>query len=75
MTVDPSLDASLEPLPHSRNVASLSVWSSLPIECFPLTYDLNDFKSRVYTQLHQCDVKHRNLVLKFQTNLLYDEVG
>ena len=23
------------------------LWNSLPIECFPLTYDLNDFKSRI----------------------------
>ena len=22
-------------------------WNSLPIECFPLTYDLHDFKSRI----------------------------
>ena len=23
------------------------LWNSLPIECFPLTYDLSDFKSRI----------------------------
>ena len=105
-TVDPSLAASLEPLAHRRNVASLSLfcryyfgrcsselaelvplpysrgrssrfsdrlhdfsvtiprcykdvyvnsffprtarlWNSLPIECFPLTYDLSGFKSRI----------------------------
>ena len=105
-TVGPSLAASLEPLAHRRNVASLSLfyryyfgrysselaqlfplpfsrgrstrysdrlydfsvtilrcykdvyfnsffpcttrfWSSLPIECFPLTYDLNRFKSSI----------------------------
>ena len=23
------------------------LWNSLPIECFPLTYDLNGFKSRI----------------------------
>ena len=104
-TVGPSLAASLEPLAHCRNVASLSLfyryylgrcsselaqlvplpcsrgrssrysdrlhnfsvtiprcykdvyvnsffprrarlWNSLPIECFPLTYDLSSFKSR-----------------------------
>ena len=104
--VGPSLAASLEPLAHCRNVASLSLfyryyfgrcssklaqlvplsysrgrstcysdrlhdfsvtiprcykdvyvnsffphtarlWNSLPIECFPLTYDLNGFKSRI----------------------------
>ena len=104
-TVGPSFAASLEPLAHSRNVASLSLlyryyfgrcsselaqlvplpysrggstryfdrlhdfsvtiprcykdvyvnsffprtarlWNSLPIECFPLTYDLSNFKSR-----------------------------
>ena len=105
-TVGPSLVASLEPLGHHRNVASLSLfyryyfglcsyelaqlvrlpysrgrstrysdrlhdfsvtiprcyknvyvksffrrtarpWNSLPIECFPLNYDLNSFKSRI----------------------------
>ena len=105
-TVGPSLAASLEPLAHRRNVASLSLfywyyfgrcsselaqlvpllcsrgrstcysdrlhgfsvtiprcykdvyvnsffsrtarlWNSLPIECFPLTYDLRGFKSRI----------------------------
>ena len=105
-TVGPSLAASLEPLTHRRNVASLSLfyryyfgrcsselaelvplpysrgrssrccdrlhdfsvtiprcykdiyvnsffprtarlWNSLPIECFPLTYDLCGFKSRI----------------------------
>ena len=90
--VGPSLAASLEPLAHRRNVASLSLfyrycfgrcsselaqlvplpfflsvtiprcyksvyvnsffprtaklWNSLPIECFPLTYDLSGSKSR-----------------------------
>ena len=105
-TVGPSLAASLEPLAHHRNVASLSLfyryyfgrcsselaelvplpysrgrstrysdrlhdfsvtiprcykdvyvnsffprtaklWNSLPIECFPLTYNLSGFKSRI----------------------------
>ena len=95
-TVGPSLAASLETLPHRRNVASLSLfyrnyfrrysselaqlvplpyfqgrsrrsiprcykdvyinsfftrtarlWNCLPIECFPLTYDLNGFTSRI----------------------------
>ena len=105
-TVGPSLAASLEPLAHRQNVASLSLfyryyfgrcsselaqlvplpysrgrstrysdrlhdfsvtirrcyknvyansffprtarlWNSLPIECFPLTYDLSGFKSRI----------------------------
>ena len=105
-TVGPSLAASLEPLAHRRNVASLSLfcryyfgrcstelaqlvplpyslwsstrysdrlhdfsvtiprcykdvyvnsffprtarlWNSLPIECFPLAYNLSDFKSRI----------------------------
>ena len=116
--VGPSLAASLEPLAHCRNVASLSLfyryyfgrcsskltqlvplpfsrgrsthyshrlhyfsvtiprcykdayvnsffprtarlWNSLPIKCFPLTYDLNCFKSRVN--------KHRS----FGRNFLY----
>ena len=105
-TIGPSLAASLEPLAHRRNVASLSLfcryyfgrcsselaqlvplpysrgrstcysdrlhdfsvtvprcykdvyvnsffphtvrlWNSVPIECFPLTYDLSGFKSRI----------------------------
>ena len=105
-SVGPSLAASLEPLDHHQNVASLSLfyryyfgrcsselaqlvpltfsrgrstrysdrlhgfsvtipryykdayvnsffprpaklWNSLPMECFPLTYDLSDFKSRI----------------------------
>ena len=104
-TVGPSLAASLEPLAHRQNVASLSLfyryylgrcsselaqlvplpfsrgrstrysdrmhdfsviiprcykdvyvnsffpctrlWNSVPIECFPLTYDLSGFKSRL----------------------------
>ena len=102
-TVGPSLAASLEPLAHRRNVASLSLfyryyfcrcsaeliplpyyrgrstrysdrlhdfsvtipgcskdvyvnsffpctarfWNPLPLECFPLTYDLSVFKSRI----------------------------
>ena len=108
-TVGPSLAASLEPLAHRRNVASLSLfyryyfgrcfselaqlvplpcsqgrstrysdrlqhsvtpprcykdvyvnsffpstdplWNSLSIECFPLTYDLNGFKSRINRHL------------------------
>ena len=98
--VGPSLAASLEPLAHRRNVASLSLfyryyfdrcsselaelvlllfsrgrssvtiprcykdvyvnsffprtaklWNSLPIECFPLTYDLSGFKSRINRHL------------------------
>ena len=27
------------------------LWNSLPIECFPLNYDLNDFKSRINRHL------------------------
>ena len=27
------------------------LWDSLPIECFPLTYDLNGFKSRINRHL------------------------
>ena len=27
------------------------LWNSLPIECFPLTYDLSGFNSRIYTNL------------------------
>ena len=108
--VGPSLAASLEPLAHRRNVASLSLfyryyfgrcsselaqlvplpysrgrstrrlhdfsvtiprcykdvyvdsffprtarlWNSLPIECFPLTYDLSGFKFRINRYLFNC---------------------
>ena len=27
------------------------LWNSLPIECFPLTFDLRSFKSRINTHL------------------------
>ena len=27
------------------------LWNSLSVECFPLTYDLNDFKSRINRSL------------------------
>ena len=27
------------------------LWNSLPIECFPLTYDINGFKFRINSQL------------------------
>ena len=109
-TVGPSLAASLEPLAHRLNVASLSLfykfyigkcsselarqvpppfsqgrstcyshrlhefsvttprwykdihvnsffprttklWNPVPLECFPLTYDLSDFKSRIHRHL------------------------
>ena len=90
--VGPSFPASLQPLAHSRNIASLSLFyrcssdvrlnwlnqfhflifngsllvnvidcmtfpytaklqNSLPIECFTLSYDLNDFKSRINKHL------------------------
>ena len=110
LTFGPSLAASVEPLAHCRNVASLSLfyryyfgrcsfelaqlvplpysrgrstrysdrlhdfsvsirrcykdvyvnnffprtaklWNSVPVECFPLTYDLNGFKSRINRHL------------------------
>ena len=86
-TVGPALAASLEPLAHYQNVASLSffyrcyfgkclsemahqvqlsysqgrstsfftprarLWNSLPTECFPLSYNLHDFKSRINRHL------------------------
>ena len=30
------------------------LWNSLPIECFPLTYDLSGFKSRINRHLFNC---------------------
>ena len=73
-TAGPFFAASLEPLAHRQNMASLSLfyryyyyfgrcsselaqpriarpWNSLPIECFPLTYNLNGFKSTIDRQL------------------------
>ena len=38
-------------------------WNSLPLECFPLTYDLSDFKSRIHRHLLTVDF--------FLTNFLY----
>ena len=32
--------------PHTARL-----WNSMPIECFPLTYDLNSFKSRINRHL------------------------
>ena len=60
--VGSSLAASLDPLAHCGIVASVSLfysfsprtaklWNSLPIECFPLTYDLSGFKSRINRHL------------------------
>ena len=108
-TVGPSLAASLEPLAHRRNVASLSLFCryyfgrcsselpqvvllpfsqgrssrysdrlhdfsvtipwcsnnvSLPIECFPLMYDLDGFKSRIN--------RHLLTVGSFWRDFLYD---
>ena len=39
------------------------LWNSLPIECFPLTYDLSGFKSRIN--------RHFLTVASFQTDFLY----
>ena len=39
------------------------LWNSLPIECFPLTYDLNGFKSRINKNL---------LTFRFFLNRLYE---
>ena len=113
-TVGPSLTASIEPLAHCRNVASVGrcsselaqlvplsysrgrsirysdnlhdfsvtiprcykdvyvnssfsrtarLWNSLPIKCFPLTYDLSGFKSRINRYLLT--------VGSFETDYLY----
>ena len=34
---------------------TVRLWNSLPIECFPLTYDLNGFKSRIKRHLLTVD--------------------
>ena len=39
---------------NSFFLCTARLWNSLSIECFPLTYDLNGFKSRV-KNLTQCD--------------------
>ena len=57
-TVGPSLAASLEPLAYwlflsplqdviRVSISTVNLWNSLSAECFPLTYGLNGFKSRV----------------------------
>ena len=38
-------------------------WNSLPIECFPLTYDLRGFKSRID--------RHHLIAGSFETDFLY----
>ena len=35
--------------PHTARL-----WNSLPIECFPLTYDLSGFKSRINRHFFNC---------------------
>ena len=39
------------------------LWNSLPIECFPLTYDLSGFKSRINRYLLT--------IVSFKTDFLY----
>ena len=47
------------PIPRCYKIAYVNsffprtarLWNSLPIECFPLTYDLNGFKSRINRHL------------------------
>ena len=42
--LSPFLDVAMMSMSKVSFLAQL--WNSLPIECFPLTYDLSDFKSR-----------------------------
>ena len=130
-TVGPSLAASLEPLAHCRNMASLSLfyryyfgrcsselaqlvplpfsrgrstrysdrlhgfsvtiprcykdvylnsffpltaglWNSLPIECFPLTYNTNGFKSRINRINGQLlTVRSASRIQDFVTSLIF----
>ena len=49
-TAGPSLAASLETV-NSFIPRTARLWNSLPIECFPLTCDLNGFKSRINRHL------------------------
>ena len=48
------------------------LWNSLPVECFPLTYDLNGFKSRINRHLLTVDSFQRDflfvLILIFSCN-------
>ena len=44
-------------IPRCYNVNSFfprtaGLWNSLPMECFPLTYDLNDFKCGLRDTFH-----------------------
>ena len=40
---------------NSFSPRTARLWNSLPIECFPLTYDLNGFKSRINRHLLTVD--------------------
>ena len=45
--------------PHTARL-----WNSLPTECFPLTYDLNRFKSRINRHLLTVDSSQRDFLLR-----------
>ena len=42
----PLLVSSFEHLAHCENIRA-KLWNSLPMEYFPLAYDLNGFKARI----------------------------
>ena len=41
-------------IPRCYKDVTAKLWNSLPIECFPLTYDLSGFKSRINRHLFNC---------------------
>ena len=45
--VSPFLGCYKDVYVNSFFLRTTRLWNSLPVECFPLTYDLGDFKSRI----------------------------
>ena len=47
---------------NSFFLSTARVWNSLPIECFPLTYNLNGFNSRINIHLSVPKMKNNNYI-------------
>ena len=54
---------------HSFFPCTAKLWNSLPIECFPLTYDLNSCKSKV--NIHLLCVVSFLIDFMYALNFLY----
>ena len=52
--LSPFLDVTRMSMPTVFFPRTARLWNSLPIECFPLTYDLSGFKSRIKRYLFNC---------------------